>query len=115
MNEHRLGITPGFLTKHKLSLNGLDDNNAKAIQEELEDLPCVDGVKMNQDKGILKIAYDASHHNIDEMIAIVQKHGATLKDTWWTRVRLSLQRQTDENIKSNASHEVHCCNKVPRR
>lgn len=115
MSEHRLGINPGFLTKHKLRLNRLDDNNVKAILEELDGLPCVDGVKMNQSKGILKIAYDASHHNIDEMIAIIQKHGATLKDTWWTRTRLSLQRQTDENIKSNASHEPHCCNKAPRR
>ena len=37
MSEHRLGINPGFLTQHKLSLNGLDDNNAKAIVKELDD------------------------------------------------------------------------------
>ena len=113
MAEHRLGINPGFLTKHSLSLRGVNESNAKAITEELDGLPCVDRVWLSTTKGTLKIAYDASHHNIDEMIAIVEKHGAAIKNNWWSRTKLGWQRQTDENIKDNARHEAHCCNKMP--
>lgn len=112
MSEHRLGINPGFLIKHSLSLRGVNESNANAMTAELDALPCVDGVWLNRTKGTLKIAYDASHHTIDEMIAIVEKHGATVKDSWWSRTRLGWQRQTDENIKNNAKHEPHCCHKM---
>ena len=113
MSEHRPGVNPGFLTKHTLSLLGVNESNAKAITGELDGLPCVDRVWLNRTKGTLKIAYDGSHLNIDEMIAIVEKHGAAIKENWWSRTKLSWQRQTDQNIKDNAKHEAHCCNKVP--
>tara|TARA_R110000868_G_scaffold96209_3_gene264719 strand:+ start:2728 stop:3075 length:348 start_codon:yes stop_codon:yes gene_type:complete len=113
MSEHRLGINPGFLTKHTFGLSGLNESNAQAIAVELDKLPCVDGVWLNRNKESLKIAYDASHHNVDEMIAIIEKHGAKVKDSWWSRTKLGWQRQTDENIKDNAKHEAHCCNKMP--
>lgn len=44
MSEHRSGINPGFLTKHTLSLRGINENKAQTITEELDGLPCVDGV-----------------------------------------------------------------------
>lgn len=113
MSAHRYGINPGFLTRHTLKVSGLNENNARAIIAELDELPCMDGVWLNRTKGTLKITYDASHHNIDEMIAIIEKHGAAIKDSWWSRTRLGWQRQTDENIKDNAKHEAHCCNKMP--
>lgn len=113
MSEHRSGINPGFLTKHTLSLRGVNENNAQTLTGELDGLTCVDGVWLDKTKGTLKIAYDASYHNIDEMIAIVEKHGVAIKDSWWSRTRLGWQRQTDENIKDNAKHEAHCCNKMP--
>ena len=87
----------------------MNESNAQIIAEELDELPCVDGVWLNERKQTLKIAYDASHHNIDEMIAIVEKHGAAIK----SRTRVGWQRQIDENIKDNARHEAHCCNKIP--
>ena len=113
MSEHRSGINPGFLAKHSLSLRGVNESNAQIIAEELDELPSVDGVWLNERKQTLKIAYEASHHNIDEMIAIVEKHGAAIKDNWWSRTRVGWQRQIDENIKDNARHEAHCCNKIP--
>lgn len=72
----------------------------------------VDSVWLNEDKQTLKVAYEAAHHNIDELIVIVEKHGASIKDSWCSRTKLGWQRQTDENIKNNARHEPHCCNKV---
>ena len=114
MNEHRLGINPGFLTKHTLNLCGLNKENAKGVLAELDQLPCMDKVALDEEKQILEIYYDASHHNIDEMISVIKKHGVSTKDNWWTRAKLEWQRQMDENIKDNASHEAHCCNKLPR-
>lgn len=115
MSRHRSGINPGFITKHTLSLCGLNKHNATLIVRELDELPCMDVVKFNEAKQKLKIAYEASHHNIDEMIAIVEKYGASVKDSWWSRTKLGWQRQTDQNIKDNAKHKAHCCNKIPHR
>ncbi|MBR9910227.1 MAG: hypothetical protein GYB33_07735 [Gammaproteobacteria bacterium] len=115
MSEHRSGINPGFLTHHTLSLSGLNEHNVRLIVQELDELPCMDAVQFNEAKQTLKLAYDASHHNVDEMIAIVEKHGASVKESWWSRTRLAWQRQTDENIRDNAKHEAHCCNKLPHR
>lgn len=114
MSEHRLGINPGFLTTHALGLCGLNEVNTQSITEELNNLPCVDAVFLNQKMQIIKIAYDASHHNIDEILAIIESGGAMLKDSWWSRTKMSWQRQTDENIRDNAKHVAHCCNKMPR-
>ncbi|CAN0200501.1 unnamed protein product, partial [Chrysoparadoxa australica] len=47
MSEHRSGINPGFLTKHTLSLCGINENNTKAIVEEIDELPCVDSVQFD--------------------------------------------------------------------
>jgi len=115
MSEHRLGINSGYLTRHTLSLKGLNESNADAIFRELDELPCMDSVLLNKDRKSLKIAYDASHHDIDEMLSIIEKHGASVKSSWWSQFKLNWQRQTDENIKANAKHEPHCCNKAPRR
>jgi hypothetical protein len=54
MSTHRSGINPGFLTKHTLSLAGLNENNAKLIVHELDELPCIDAVKLNKAKKTLK-------------------------------------------------------------
>ena len=113
MSEHREGVNPGFLTKHKLSLNGVNRAGGEAIVAEIDALPGVDSVLLNEQKQTLKIAYDASHHNIDEMIDIITKHGAALSDSWWSRTRLGWQRLTDQNIKDNSTHVAHCCSKPP--
>ncbi len=114
MSQHQEGINPGFETSHTLSLDGLNAQNATQIAEGLEALPWVDHVQLKVGKQSLKISYEASHHNIDEVIAVIEQHGAAIKDSWWSRTRLGWQRQTDENIKDNARHEPHCCNKIPR-
>ncbi|NIW09206.1 MAG: hypothetical protein GWN33_00820 [Gammaproteobacteria bacterium] len=113
MNKHRTGVNPGFLAKHKLALSGLNATNVKSISAEIDKLWAVDGVLINEQKQTIKIAYDASHHDIDEMIEIIRKHDAEIDDSWWTRYKLGWQRQTDQNIKDNSMHVASCCNKAP--
>lgn len=113
MNKHRIGVNPGFLAKHKLALRGLNPANAKAIFSEIDQLPAVDSVSIDEEKQTIKIAYDASHHNIDEIIGIIKEQDVEISDGWWARTRLGWQRQTDQNIKDNSTHVASCCNKVP--
>ncbi|MBD2859866.1 hypothetical protein IB286_12720 [Spongiibacter sp. KMU-158] len=113
MTTHRFGINPGFLAKHKVKLHKLDPTNASKILAEIDELPWIDQVSLNSKNGQLKMVYEASHHNIDEMIAIIEKHGASISNDFWSRIKLGWQRQIDENIKDNAKHEAACCSKIP--
>lgn len=113
MTEHRQGINPGFLTKHTFRLTGVEYANIRELVTELETQPWVDKVWLSNDKQSLKIAYEASLHSIDELIAIIEKHGALIRENWWSSLKIGWQRQTDENIRNNARHQPHCCNKVP--
>ncbi len=115
MNAHRSEVDPGFLTTHKLSLDGLTENNVSLIAQEINGLSYIDNFQLNLEKTSLNISYDASQRNIDEVISILEKHGASLKLGWWSHRKLSWQRQIDENIKANSKHVAHCCNKTPRR
>lgn len=113
MNKRRTGVNPGFLARHKLAVRGLNATNVKGISSEIGELWAVDGVWIDEEKQTIKIAYDASHHDIDEMIEIIRKHDAEIDDSWWTRYKLGWQRQTDQNIKDNSTHVPSCCNKAP--
>lgn len=115
MNEHKSGINPGFLAKHTLRLTGLNQSNAALISDALEEMPCMDSIKLSIPKQTVKLAYDASRHDIDEMIAIINQYGVSLNTGWWSRTKLSWQRQIDQNIQDNSKHEAHCCNKLPPR
>lgn len=113
MKKHRKGVNPGFLAKHKLALSGLNSSNVKSISAEIDKLWAVDGVLIDEEKQTIKVAYDASHHDIDEMIDIIRKHDAEIDSSRWTRYKLGWQRQTDRNIKDNSTHVASCCNKAP--
>ena len=113
MTEHREGINPGFLIHHKLALTGLSAANADDIRSELDELPGMDSVSVDTSRQCLKVAYDASHLNIDRIIEVIEQQGAGLRTGWWTRMKLNWQRQTDSNIQENFTHEAHCCSKMP--
>ena len=114
MARHRAGIDPGFLTSNTLDLCGATPDMLTSIGTELEQLPYVDHVSTDGKRQKLKIAYEASRHSIDEIIEIVTKHGASTSNSWWSRTKLDWARQIDRNIRENAEHEPHCCNKIPR-
>ncbi len=113
MTEHREGVDPGFLITHKLALTSLTASNTNRLYRELEELPGVDAVSVDESGQSLKIAYDASHQDIDHIIQVIEQQGAKVRSGWWSRIKLSWQRQTDRNIKDNFTHEAQCCSKVP--
>jgi hypothetical protein len=113
MSEHKPGVKEGFLVKHKLKLKHLTEDSSEKIQSEIDGMISVDGVWTDLKKQTIKLAYDASHHNIGEMINIIEKHGAEISKDWWTRLKLGWAEDTDNNVKENANHEPHCCSKMP--
>ena len=113
MSEYRPGVREAFLTKHKLKLIGLTEENAGNIRSEINAMISIDGVWIDVDKSSIKIAYDASRHNIDEMRDIIIKHGADVSPDWWNQWKLSWDRDADQNIKDNATHEPMSCHKMP--
>lgn len=113
MSKHRAGVHEGFLAKHKLKLMNLNSVNAKKILEEIDEMTGVDGVWADLGRSVIKIAYDASHHDIDEMIGVIRKHEADVSEDWWNQWKLRWDRQIDQNIQDNANHHPHCCNKLP--
>ena len=112
MSNHRQGVSEGYLIKHKLRLTGLTSENAEDIRSEIDNMISVDGVWIDFEKHTIKMAYDASRHNIDEMRSIIRKHGADISPDGWNQLKLRWDRVTDSNIKENAAHEPFCCNKV---
>jgi hypothetical protein len=114
MTTHKPGIKLGFLAKHRLQLVDVSQTTAELIIQELSELPHVDMAKMNPSRTVLSVHYEASHHNIDEVIDLLKKHGVNLKENWWVHFKLAWQRQVDENIRDNSKFEPHCCNKLPR-
>ena len=114
MSRHKATIDPGFLIKHRIRCCGLDDAAASQLKAALEDLLWVDQVNVKAAGQTLIVAYDASNHSIDDVIAIVEQHGGSVSDHWWSQLRLQWQRQTDLNIHNNARHVPHCCSKSPK-
>lgn len=115
MGKHRAGINEGFLTRHKLKLVNLNAENAESIRSQIDAMIGVDEVSLDLEKRTIKIAYDGSQHDIDEMLEIVARQGVQVSSGWWNQFKLRRDRETDQNIKDNAKHQPHCCNKVPPR
>ena len=113
MSKHRAGVNEGFLVTHKLKLVNLTKENSEKIRSEIDSMISIDGVWIDIDNSTIKIAYDASHHNIDEMRNIIIKYGADISPDWWNQWKLSWDRQTDQNVKQNANYEPFSCHKTP--
>lgn len=115
MSKPRLEIREEFLIKHTLKLTHLTAENAELIRSEIDVMISIDGVWIDLDKSTIKIAYDASQQNIDEMLEVIQKYGANISSDCWNQWKLNWDRYIDENIKNNAASNPHCCNKSPVR
>lgn len=113
MSKHRPGVHEDFLIKHKLKLVGLTSSNADNIFKDIDVLVGMDSVNIGTEENFIKLAYDASFRNIDEILTIIRRHGADVSDDWWNHFKLNWDRGVDQNIKDNSRLEPHCCNKIP--
>ncbi len=94
--EHKPGVHAACLVNRHLKLEGLDALKVETIAQEIDGLLGVDSVFLDEDSQYLDIAYDASHLSIDDVEAIVRKHGRDLDHGWWTHFQEGWYRFTDQ-------------------
>jgi hypothetical protein len=111
--HNRPGVHEACLVKRHLKLQHLDHGLARAITEEIALHSGVDTVELDSDSRRLDVTYDASQLQFPELTDILLRHGVEPERGWWARFRASWYRFTDQNIRDNARHEPHCCNKAP--
>lgn len=81
--------------------------------EEIDQLLGIDEVLFIHRADKLLLAYDPTHVDLDDIEAVVQRHGGEFAANWWNRVKAGYYRFVDQNVRDNAKHEPHCCHKLP--
>ena len=110
---HKASIDERFLLKRHLKLNPVSAESAESAENELNAIIGIDSAHICAEKSHLDIAYDGSYKNLDDVEAILLKHDITVANTRWNKIKESWYKNTDENVKENAHHVAHCCNKMP--
>ncbi|MEJ6080629.1 cation transporter [Vibrio sp. 1-Bac 57] len=111
--NHRAGVTEVNLVRRKLQLKGLTEFNRPKISYEIDQSFGVDGVTLDIKGGLLHVAYDATHINLDIIECIVRKYGADISDDWWNHLKEGYYKFVDKNIMDNAKHKPISCHQAP--
>ena len=114
MKTHNPEINPGFLVRHSLRIRKCETEQAQAARAALEALSGMDQVIIDPEEGFLRLAYDGSRHNIDELLKIAGQHGLHPRKVWWNRIRLGMARNVDQNVWDNAGYHPTSLNKPPK-
>lgn len=113
MSTHKPGIHEAFLVTRTLKLKGLEDRSITDIETDIASIRGVDCISLNQNRRLLRVAYDASVTSIDRILDQLSIHGINIDNGWWNRFKLGWDRQIDQNVRDNAKHVPHCCSKPP--
>jgi len=113
--EHRAGVTEVNLVIRKLQLKGLTEFNRAKIIFEIDQAVGVDSVNFDIKDGLLHIAYDVTHINLDTIKVVVRKHGAEFSGGWWNHLKEGYYKFVDQNMIDNDKHKPSCCNRPPPR
>ncbi|CAI8225912.1 MAG: Uncharacterised protein [Marinobacterium sp. xm-d-530] len=113
MDTHKVGINEAFLVKRKLKLTGMTQQSVELAKREVESIRGVDMVDLGVKNGSLSVSYDASIASISAILDILESHDIKPESDWWNRLKLSWDKQIDQNVRDNAKHVPHCCSKPP--
>lgn len=111
--EHRVGVTDVNLVIRKLQLKGLTEFNRAKIISEIDEAVGIESVTLDIKDGLLHIAYDVTHINLDAIKLVVVKHGAELSGGWWNHFKESYYKFVEQNMKDNLKHKPSCCSRPP--
>jgi hypothetical protein len=113
MDTHKVGINEAFLVKRKLKLTGMTQQSVELAKLEVESIRGVDRVNLSVKSGRLSVSYDASITSIIAILDMLQTQGIEPASDWWNRLKISWDKQIDQNVRDNAKHVPHCCSKPP--
>lgn len=89
--------------------------DALAVERALAELPGVVKVAADVEKHRVVVSYDASQQNFRNIVETMEKTGFPPLDNWWSRLKGSWYRFSDENARDNAkAPPPACCNKPPK-
>jgi len=108
-SKHRLGVSKVNLVMRKLKLDPSDQHFLQQAIEEVDQLYGLDSVAFDEQKRMLRLAYDASRICIECVENILSKHGIAISQGWWNRFKVEHYRFVDQNIKDNIAHEPWNC------
>ncbi|WP_415224903.1 cation transporter [Psychromonas sp.] len=112
--EHRIGVTEVNLVIRKLQLTGLTEFNRAKIISEIDAAFGIDNVTLDIKDGLLQMAYDVTHLNLDAIELIVRKHGADISSSWWNHLKEGYYKFVDQNMLENIKHKPSCCSRPPQ-
>lgn len=112
--NHKAGIVEANLVYRKLTVSGLDNAHAGQLVEELDAMPGIDRVEYDPGIRRLNVLYDAAQFNVQQLVDVLGHYGASLHDSWLSRLKLSYYAMVDQNLRDNASHVAACCSKAPK-
>ncbi|WP_415230775.1 cation transporter [Psychromonas sp.] len=113
--KHRVGVTEVNLVIRKLQLKGLTEFNRAKIISEIDQAVGIDNVTLDNKNGLLHIAYDVTHINLDAIKLVVVKHGAELSGGWWNHFKEGYYKFVEQNMLDNIKHKPSCCSRPPPR
>ncbi|NIB39733.1 cation transporter [Pseudomaricurvus alkylphenolicus] len=111
--QHKVGVNEDSLMVRHLKLEGPVLEHHQLIAQEIEKLLGVDAVSVDPSESLLKVAYDATKRELNEIEEIIRKHECDIADDWWTHFKEGYYKFVDQNVKDNASHEPWSCHKRP--
>jgi hypothetical protein len=111
--QMRQGVSKANRVVRKLKLDKPVGKDISAALGEIDELPGMDEVWVDEKTGVLRLAYDAGRLSIGSIEAVLSEHGIVLSDNWWNRLKVNQYRFVDQNVKDNAAHVPSCCNKIP--
>ncbi|WP_353614744.1 cation transporter [Mangrovibacter phragmitis] len=112
---HQSGANDVNRVTRKLKLSGVSEDQADALVSEIRQLAGMETVEYSSASASLTFVYDAAQCSVDAVEKVLDRLGAQFAASAWNRVKMGYFRFTDKNIKDNAAHRPHCCNKIPRR
>ncbi|ABM03442.1 conserved hypothetical protein [Psychromonas ingrahamii 37] len=111
--KHRVGVKEVNLVIRKLQLKGLTEFNQEKIIFEIDQALGIENVTLDIKDGLLKIAYDVTHINLDTIKHLVVKHGAEFSGGWWNHFKTGYYKFVDQNMIENSKHKPSCCSRPP--
>ncbi|MBL4816606.1 MAG: cation transporter [Shewanella sp.] len=112
--DHRFGVKEANLVVRYLKLEGITPENRDKLVSSIDLIIGIDSVSYDESAATLKMAYDASHCDLDLFERLIQAQGADLSPGIWTRVKEGFYKYVDQNVKDNAEHDPYCNNALPK-
>lgn len=111
--EHRVGVNEDNLVVRTVKLAKITPQNKGDILTKIDEAFGVDAVSFDDNKNELKVAYDATHINLEDIEVIIKGFGGDVADSWWNHIKEDYYKFVDQNVKDNAQHKPWSCHKSP--